>query len=267
MKKNYFIILITILTSVNIFCQNSLTSHKMSLGKYSNNSFLGTSALYNKGSGLCEIEKSTLLFSYSNLYSIPQLWSTNVSYVSKQKIGVMPLSLSVVGPSEFCKINFLLGYNLQVFKCVYVGLNILPSYFLIKNNKDKPLLGFQFNANYKHNNKINFGFSLNCPYLIQFTKQSNTSFTQIILELSCLYVFAKKSALSVSVTKNIDNKVDFTFLSIIKLNKKLISSVGYNINNNEVFVNVNIKLNKFTIAITSLYNLNLGFSPELSVLF
>lgn len=267
MKKYKFVLLLNILVSFNLFSQNSLFSYKNVIGKYSNNSLLGTSALYKKGSGLCEIEESTLLLSYSNLYSIPQLWGADISYVSRQKIGVLPLSVSVLGPSEFCKLKTLLGYSLPIFKDIYLGLNLTSNYYLIKNNKNKLFFGFNFNVNYKYQNKLNFGFSLNLPQLIQFTKITNTSFKQTILEFSVLYAFARNSALSVAIAKNIENKIDVTFLSIIKLNRILISTIGYNTNKNEVFVNLNLNLNKFTIALTSIYNFNLGFSPEVSFLF
>ncbi len=221
----------------------------------------GVNSVFCNPAGLSQISKSFFITTFSDDYSIHDLWNIVTGYIFKTNKGALPLTITSKGPRDCVEFGLSTGYSLELSERFYAGIMTNARYFLIRDIQDEAEISLVFGIQYRANEKLTFGMMCETPAVI--LKDRPVNYSCFVLKSAVSYYFTSSCGVSFEISKTMLLPVVFSGLFEIALSERIRLVSGYKSGANELFCGLSVLCPKMTFMMSASYNFMLGTTPEI----
>jgi len=206
-------------------------------------------------------------FYFQNKYLLAELNDIHTCFVfQSDKRGSFSFSLSHYGYKAFNETVSSFAYARKFGSKVSSGLKFNYHQLKIQENGSKALCSIQLSLLYKITSQIDFGLVVNNPI-----KQKLNGSTKESLPTSIAFALAyhpsEKLLLALQFTKDLRYPLRASLGIEYKIHKSIIARLGTAVNPFLVSGGIGVQLHFFDISVSSSWDQNLGYAPQLSLAY
>ena len=209
--------------------------------------------------------KNKIGFYFQNKYLLPELNDAHLCVVlKKDKVGSFSSSISHSGYKAFNETIISLAYARKFGPKVSTGLKFNYHQLKIQENGSKALCSIQLSLLYKIMDQLDFGLVLNNPIKQKLNASDKESLSSSLV-IGLAYHPSEKMLLALQLQKDLKYPLYLSLGVEYQIHKILFARFGVAINPMLLSGGLGLRLKSFDLDLSSSWDLNLGFSPQLSI--
>lgn len=212
------------------------------------------------------LTRSSIGFYYQNKYLFAELNEAHTSFVFLRKIGTFSSSLGFQGYKAFNETNGSFSYSRKFGSKISAGLGIKYHHLAIQENGSKNLISAQISLYYQALERLDIGLTINNPIKQKISPNSKESLSSF-LALGLAYHPSEQLLLALQVSKDLKYPFNVCLGIEYEVHKLIKARLGLGMNPFLVSGGIGFQLNQMDISVSSSWDQQLGFSPQLSLAY
>lgn len=224
-------------------------------------------SVQNNQAGLAYLENISTGIYYENRFLLKELSNSFFGFAFPSRFGTIALQLNYFGYSKYNESKIGLAYARKFGNILSFGIQL--DYLNTKIGNDlgsRDIITFEAGAITQPVKNLRIGVHVFNPIRSKIADY-NDERVPVILKMGMVYFFSDELILAIEAEKNIDYPINLKTGLEYGIKKSFFIRIGMNTNPTTFSMGFGCVLKQFKFDIASNYHQQLGFSPQLSIIY